>query len=76
MRDDVGFLDDVRRALVSLPVDCLARAGLTVPAGRTAGRLPRRLRRVALLATGGSGALASVVGVGTGVRGARACARR
>ena len=40
-----------------------ARPGLAVSAGRVARRVARRRPRIALLATGGSGALASVVGV-------------
>ena len=61
---DLGFLDDVRRALVTLPTDRfpadpvrpfppLSPFRSTVVEGR----------RVGLIATGGSGALASVVGV-------------
>ena len=71
VRDDAGLLDDVRRALVSLPGDTWPEPispfppfrPIEAPAGSgTAGR-------VALCATGGSGALASVVGVAR-VRGA------
>jgi NTE family protein len=62
VRDDAGLLDDVRRALVSLPGDTWPDPispfpPIEVPTGSaTAGR-------IALCATGGSGALASVVGV-------------
>jgi NTE family protein len=65
VRDDAGLLDDVRRALVSLPGDAWPEpvspfppiAPLDVPTGATTAG------RIALCATGGSGALASVVGV-------------
>ncbi len=62
LREDAGFLDDARRALVRLPFDRDAEP--RSPFRRV--ELPPRRResaRVALLATGGSGALASVVGV-------------
>lgn len=63
VREDAGLLDDVRRALVPLPFE-RRRVTDTHPFGHArpldAGDLQRR--RVALVATGGSGALASVVG--------------
>jgi len=60
--DDVGFLDDARRALVSLPLDRWPAARSPFPAvGLPAASASEP--RIALLATGGSGALASVVGV-------------
>jgi NTE family protein len=62
---DLGFLDLLRRAVVPLPVDRWPAAegsvfgeSATQPLERLAGT------RVGLVATGGSGALASVVGVG------------
>jgi NTE family protein len=62
VRDDAGFLDDARRALVPLPFDAWPDPvspfqPVELPAA------PATQRRIALLATGGSGALASVVGV-------------
>ena len=65
VRNDAGFLHTVRRALVTLPFES-AIAVETQPFPDPA---PRRLdqalhgRRFGLVATGGSGALASVVGV-------------
>ena len=61
---DLGFLSDVRRALVTLPTDRLP----TGPVRPFPPLEPFRSpvvdgRRVGLIATGGSGALASVVGV-------------
>jgi NTE family protein len=64
VRDDAGFLNDIRRAVIPLPIDSWPD-----PSSPFA---PNELRnvtvaetqpRVALCATGGSGALASVVGV-------------
>ena len=64
--DDAGFLFDARRALLPLPFEGRAEVPApaspvprreTAPAGALAGR------RVAIAATGGSGALASIVGV-------------
>lgn len=65
VRDDAGFLHDARRAMLPLPLDRRAE-----PPDRVFPPLRRRPvealadRRVAVVATGGSGALASVVGVG------------
>ena len=64
VRDDVAFLDLVRRSLVSLPFD----RHRVIDAHPFAGAHRRPLhalkdQRIAVLATGGSGALASVVGV-------------
>ncbi|MGC9960613.1 MAG: patatin-like phospholipase family protein [Acidimicrobiales bacterium] len=63
VRDDAGFLHDTRRAIAPLPFERRQPRDLQ-PFPRSA---PLRLaglkgQRVALLATGGSGALASVVG--------------
>ena len=59
--DDAGFLDDARRALVPLPFDARPEAvSPFAPAALPCTHAGRP--RVALLATGGSGALASVVG--------------
>jgi NTE family protein len=72
VRDDAGLLDDVRRALVTLPFDGRRPPDLHPfpPAQRLT--LPDlRRRRVALMATGGSGALASVVGAARALEEAR-----
>jgi NTE family protein len=64
IREDKGLLDDMRRALVRLPFERRAPVELhPFPEFEPfrAGRL--RGRRVALVSTGGSGAMASVVGV-------------
>ena len=61
LREDAGFLDDARRALVTTPFDRWSAAAS--PFAPTHVAPPDTGRRVALLATGGSGALASVVGV-------------
>jgi len=62
VRDDAAFLDDARRALVPLPFDAWPELvspfePVELPATRAT------QQHIALLATGGSGALASVVGV-------------
>ena len=61
VREDAGFLDDARRALVTTPFDRWPSDESPFPPTH----LPpaETTLRVALLATGGSGALASVVGV-------------
>ena len=64
VRDDVAFLDLVRRSMVPLPLD----RHRAVDPHPFAGTRPHPLealgdRRIAVVATGGSGALASVVGV-------------
>jgi len=64
IREDAGFLDDARRAMVSLPFDREPPVDLHPfpdPEPFAAGDLAGR--RLALIATGGSGALASIVGV-------------
>jgi NTE family protein len=63
VREDAAFLNTVRRALLKLPTDARPSAGakrLWPPLSRTIGL---RRTRVAIVATGGSGALASLVGV-------------
>ena len=64
LADDVGFLDVARRAVLPLPFD--RRPEERHPFGELEPEHLERLslRRVALVATGGSGALASVVGAG------------
>ncbi len=62
--EDLGFIGDVRRALAPLPGEKHPRPTRSPFAPEEAIDLPGlEGRRVALLATGGSGALASVVGV-------------
>jgi NTE family protein len=64
VREDAGFLDDARRALVTLPFEQRGAPDLR-PFPHSVPFHAEWLhgRRVALLATGGSGAMASVVGV-------------
>lgn len=65
MRDDLGFLDTLRRSLVTLPFEHPAAIDPRPFKGRARPlSLPRyRGKRLALVATGGSGALASITGV-------------
>ena len=64
VRDDTGLLADTRRALVTLPFERSRPVDLCPFPPREPLRLSGlKGRRVALVATGGSGALASVVGV-------------
>ena len=59
---DVGFLDAVRRGMLPLPTDRRPAAGQVF--GPLRGAVPPPLAgRVGVVATGGSGALASLVGV-------------
>jgi NTE family protein len=61
---DLGFLDDIRRALVTLPTDRYAPGPVRPFPPPEPFRSPvLEGRRVGLVATGGSGALASIVGV-------------
>src|ERR1039458_9453207 len=63
IRDDAGLIRDSRRALVTLPFDRRQPVDTQPFGAREPLRLPHlKGKRVALLATGGSGALASVVG--------------
>jgi NTE family protein len=62
VRRDVGFLDDVRRAVVPLPRPRHRPAGDPFPADRAEG-VPPLPGRVGVVSTGGSGALASLIGV-------------
>jgi len=63
VREDVRLIDDVRRALVTLPHDRRRRPDLhPFPPAPPARPTDAGTLRLALLATGGSGALASVVG--------------
>ncbi len=63
LRDDAGFLNDARRALVRLPLERRGATGLhPFPRPEPLAAPDLKRRRVALLATGGSGALASLTG--------------
>jgi NTE family protein len=64
MRDDAGFLRAARRALVPLPFDRRAALPAPFPERRVRARPSLNGKRIGLVATGGSGAMASVVGVG------------
>jgi NTE family protein len=62
LRHDAGFLDAVRRGLLPLPTDQRVDPGPVF--ARPHGTPPRALDgRVGVVATGGSGALSSLVGV-------------
>ena len=63
LRDDAGFLDDARRALVRLPTDRRTPERHPFPRFDRFSPSVGPGTRVGLVATGGSGALASVVGV-------------
>jgi NTE family protein len=63
VREDAGFLDDCRRALVRLPLEHRRQPELhPFPPLQPLRLAHLKDRRIALVATGGSGALASVVG--------------
>jgi NTE family protein len=63
IREDAGLLDDMRRALVTLPFESPRLPELRpFPPARRLPVASLEGRSLALLATGGSGALASVVG--------------
>jgi len=62
VRDDAGLLNDARRALVSLPFERRPPEPHPFPPTQPLHIGDLKRRRLALLATGGSGALASVVG--------------
>lgn len=63
VREDAGLLDDARRALVRLPSERAPAVPRPFPGPRPLSVPGAEGRRLALMATGGSGALASVVGV-------------
>lgn len=66
VRHDVGFVDDVRRALLPMPTLPTARRRIpaTSPFPREPARgVPALHGRVGVVSTGGSGALASLIGV-------------
>ncbi|HKH88543.1 MAG TPA: hypothetical protein VKA05_06950, partial [Acidimicrobiales bacterium] len=63
VREDAGLLEDARRALVMLPFERRAPVDQhPFPPSEPLRLTGLKGRRVALVATGGSGALASVVG--------------
>jgi NTE family protein len=64
LREDAGFLNTVRRTLISLPMEQVGPSDVRPFPPPVERRLPGiEGKRVALVATGGSGALASVTGV-------------
>jgi NTE family protein len=63
VRDDAGLLHQVRRGLFPLPVDRSPEPEDPFPAWQARPRAAWQDHRVAVVATGGSGALACVVGV-------------
>jgi NTE family protein len=64
LREDASILDQMRRAMVPLPFEARPEPPDEMfPLGRTGGRHAWHDRRVGVVATGGSGALAAVVGV-------------
>ena len=62
-RADVAYLDRMRRGLLPLPLDRATPVEDPFPPFRAQSRPELAGRRVAVIATGGSGVLASVVGV-------------
>ena len=63
VREDAGLINDARRAVVTLPFERRRRPDPhPFPRAQALGVADLQRRRLALLATGGSGALASVVG--------------
>jgi NTE family protein len=63
LREDGGFLNDARRAVLSLPLEGHGHAAEPFPEAEPYSSVLRPDQRLGLVATGGSGALASVVGV-------------
>ena len=63
VREDAGLVNDARRALVTLPLERRRHPDLEpFPSAQPLRIADLKRRRLALVATGGSGALASVVG--------------
>ncbi len=63
VREDAGLVNDARRAVMTLPFERRRQPNLhPFPRAQALGISDLERRRLALLATGGSGALASVVG--------------
>jgi NTE family protein len=63
IHEDAGLMDDARRALVTLPFETRRKPQLDpFPPAQPLRNAGLKRRRLGLLATGGSGALASVVG--------------
>jgi NTE family protein len=63
VREDAGLLNDARRALVTFPLEQRRQPDLhPFPPAQPLRIVDLKRRRLALVATGGSGALASVVG--------------
>ncbi len=64
IRDDASFLRAARRAVVRLPFEHRAARPAPFPDRRVRAGPTLRGKRIGVVATGGSGAMASVVGVG------------
>jgi NTE family protein len=64
IREDAGFLRAARRAVVRLPFERTSAPPTPFPDRRAPRRPSLRSTRIGIVATGGSGAMASVVGVG------------
>jgi NTE family protein len=62
VRADVGLLDDLRRAVVTMPFEQQRRDVHPFPPFSPLHTTGLQRKRIALMATGGSGAMASVVG--------------
>lgn len=62
VREDAGFLNSARRAVIRLPFEHRARRAFPFPERQAAAPSLLSGKRVGLVATGGSGAMASVVG--------------
>ncbi len=76
VREDAGFLADAGRAVLPLPDATRGQHFRPFPPFSPYPTTVAKGQRVALVATGGSGALASVVGGGAGLRGGRRPSRR
>lgn len=62
VREDAGLLDDLRRVIITLPFDDQPALLHPFPSFSRARSIGVRGKRIALMATGGSGAMASIVG--------------
>ncbi len=72
VREDAGLINDARRAVVTLPFERRRQPNLhPFPRAQALAVADLKGRRLALLATGGSGALASVVGAARALEEAR-----
>ena len=71
LRDDAGLIDDLRRAVIALPFEQVTAMWHGFPRQRRFRAPDFEGRRVALMATGGSGAMASLVGTARALEEAR-----